>query len=341
MKVIFRCDAGGEFGLGRLARSWALADEFSRSGVEAVFAMHGGEHAFLENAGYEVIDLESSHGADHDRRIAQLAGDAEFVVADSRELGTLDILRLRSMIHPARLALIDDLADRYVSCAAVINPNPSAYLCRYDLPVDCRPILGPTYALIRPDVARLAREPCEPSEIPRVVVCMGAFDKGGLTAAVLEILDGFKEEFSITALMMPSAPTLSDVRRCVEKMSHPVTFEVGHKNVSAVFHGASMAVCAGGTTALELACLGVPAGYLADPGKDEEIAEALAHNGAGVFLGHASELDLDFFVRGVHALLGQRQARASISRTASQLIDGKGAERVVAKLTKYGIITLD
>ena len=37
MKAVFRCDAGGDFGLGRLARSWALADALSRSGAEIVF----------------------------------------------------------------------------------------------------------------------------------------------------------------------------------------------------------------------------------------------------------------------------------------------------------------
>ena len=341
MRVLFRCDAGSAFGLGRLSRCRALAAAFSRAGAKSAFAVFGDDPALLGKNNFEINMLSVPRGPDHVLQVAEAADGAQCVVVDSPEVGTLELTRLRDALSPARLIVLDDHADRYITAAAVVNPNLSAYQCHYDIPSDCKTVLGISYALIRPDVAESAMEFVEPPATPRIVVCMGAYDENGQTARILDILDRIRDDFSITAVIGRNAPTVDAVRKYAATMNHATTVEVAPKEVGRIFSGSTIGVCAGGTTALEFACLGIPAAYLVVSEPHEEPTRVLARNGLGIYMGKAKDVGDDVLTEKLHLLIRHQHARDSMTHNGRSLVDGRGADRVLVKLSKFGIIPIE
>jgi spore coat polysaccharide biosynthesis predicted glycosyltransferase SpsG len=90
---------------------------------------------------------------------------------------------------------------------------------------------------------------------------------------------------------------------------------------------AGMVVCLAGQTALEAACLGVPAVVVAAVDNQRPNARRLEATGAAV------AVDLDGpLTEGIEALAGDRPRRAEMARAARAAVDGFGALRVAAAI---------
>jgi len=341
MKVIFRCDAGKTHGLGRLTRSLALARAFVETGATPVFAVFGESTGLLAASGFKTVRLSEGRGPEHLRTLAELSRGADVVVVDSGLIDSLELVRLNRSVDPAKVIVIDDRGDRYITASAIVNPNISAYRCRYETSFGCKMVLGAPFALVRPDLAESAPNARpEENDVPGIVIAMGAFDAKAQTKRLLRILDQFDEKFSITVVMDRGAPTFADVEDRVRGMKPPTTLEASCARTGDVFAGAALAVCAGGTTALELAALGVPAAYLSETEHDLETNRLLEKNRAGLSLGYYGTTNDEKLARGLAVLLANQPIRDEFSRNGPLLVDGKGAGRVLTKLSKYGVVTL-
>jgi UDP-2,4-diacetamido-2,4,6-trideoxy-beta-L-altropyranose hydrolase len=341
MKAMFRCDAGPDYGLGRLTRCWALADAMARAGVKPVFAVWGGDVSPIADAGYEIVRMSEARGAEHDRQFRKAASEIEMIVIDTAELGAFDIARLQNEISAARFILMDDHGDRYVNAHAVVNPNLSAYLCRYESSMECKTILGLAYALIRPDVLALHDSVNETQPSFRILLALGAYDPKKQVTRLLKILDAMKEDFEIAVMLSEQAPGIAEIKVAAGKAVHPTSMELSHKGYPEALMGASLAVCGGGTTAQELACLGIPTTYLSLYDHADESARIMGKNGLGVYLGKAHAISDGDIALSLEKLIRQESVRASLSRTSRAQVDGKGAERLIEKLTKYGLLSLE
>src|SRR5581483_11389078 len=92
---------------------------------------------------------------------------------------------------------------------------------------------------------------------------------------------------------------------------------------------ADLAVAAGGTTAWELAFMGVPAALLVLADNQRPVVAALAEAGAAEPLnGWGAEA----WARALGLLLRDPGRRAALAARAQALADGRGAERVAAVL---------
>jgi spore coat polysaccharide biosynthesis predicted glycosyltransferase SpsG len=89
-----------------------------------------------------------------------------------------------------------------------------------------------------------------------------------------------------------------------------------------------MVVCLAGQTALEAACLGVPAVVVAAVDNQRPNARHLAATGAAV----AVDLDDGALAEAIAGLAGDRERRVRMARAARAAIDGFGALRVAAAI---------
>src|SRR6266568_5895138 len=91
-----------------------------------------------------------------------------------------------------RILAIDDLADRDHDCHMLLDQNlvegmESRYRGR--LSSTCRPLLGPYYALLRPDFAEQRKSLTGRSgKVDRILVCYGGSDPGNETAKALSAI---------------------------------------------------------------------------------------------------------------------------------------------------------
>jgi spore coat polysaccharide biosynthesis predicted glycosyltransferase SpsG len=98
---------------------------------------------------------------------------------------------------------------------------------------------------------------------------------------------------------------------------------------------ADVAITGAGGTVYELSCLGVPTIVVAITEDQTETARALERSGVAVDLGWHQEMDAMKASRTIAALCEDRERRAALSHRARELVDGRGASRVVDVLSAF------
>lgn len=96
------------------------------------------------------------------------------------------------------------------------------------------------------------------------------------------------------------------------------------------------AVIAYGTTALEAACVGLPAVYVAGTDGHAIGARALAEAGCGVYAGVRGSVRESDVALSLEQLLAAPDRREQMRRAGMELVDGHGARRVAREILEVG-----
>ncbi len=194
--VAFRTDANSCIGMGHLIRCLALARMLEEE-YSIVFLCTSTPDGLLKkfiNDRYPTIALSSLPLPDEATLVARraIARGACLLVLD----GYAFDYEYQKKIHDTgvRIFYIDDLvADRY--CVdLLINQAEGIDSEQYVNECSGKVLLGPRYALLRPEFLKLARHPVRNlGKIRNAFISFGGADPTGLTDRVLEILVGIPE----------------------------------------------------------------------------------------------------------------------------------------------------
>jgi UDP-2,4-diacetamido-2,4,6-trideoxy-beta-L-altropyranose hydrolase len=103
-------------------------------------------------------------------------------------------------------------------------------------------------------------------------------------------------------------------------------------NMAPLMRWADIAISGAGSTCWELAYLGLPAIIIALSRDQQGIARGLAGNEVAVSLGWHANLSEERISEALNSLLSDQGRRRAVSERGRKLVDGRGAERVVAFL---------
>jgi spore coat polysaccharide biosynthesis predicted glycosyltransferase SpsG len=118
---------------------------------------------------------------------------------------------------------------------------------------------------------------------------------------------------------------------------HDVRLEYAVTNMAEKMAWADLAITAGGSTCLELCCVGVPGLVLAVSDNQRRVMEGFAARGLMRSLGWYEALTPARLAEQIDALRADASARAAMVRAQHMVVDGKGTGRVVhALLEAYG-----
>lgn len=356
MRIFFRTDSSAEIGSGHVMRCLTLAGELVNRGAKIVFICRAHPDGLSEWIRSEkkspVIDLPLSpsfrfvRGSDdppcanwlHEdwERDATLTYDAvmtrgggDWLVTDHYALSARWEKRVKGCVK--KTLVIDDLADRPHECEALLdqnyfqNPGP-----RYQglVPETCVKLLGPRYALLRPEFAGVPGRPVR-ERVENVVVFFGAGDPAGLMPRTLRVLKPLAEEFGFTTHALAGA--LSPYRDQVEAVSREVprcVFYRDFADLGGLLKMADLFVGAGGTVTWERAALGVPAVIVAAAANQNPFSEDLAKDGMQTYLGPAATLSDASLSLAIRRLLTDVGMRGRFAAATRALVDGSGARRV-------------
>ena len=242
----------------------------------------------------------------------------------------------RARGNAQRVMVIDDLASDYHDCDLILNQNLfTAPANRYEgrVPVNCRRLVGPRYALLRSEFAQLRRSCTRTySDKVRVLVFMGTGDPDGVTLRVARLLRQMgKLDLQVDVVVGSSNAQGDELRRLCEQ---PGTFHYHRQtpHMAELMARADLAVTGGGTSSWERCCLGLPAVVLAIAENQVEASTELAVRGACLFLGRAREVTDEHLSECIEALATSPARRRAISEAAFGLVDGEGCERVAAEM---------
>jgi UDP-2,4-diacetamido-2,4,6-trideoxy-beta-L-altropyranose hydrolase len=262
----------------------------------------------------------------------------DWLVLDHYRLDARWEKALRPMAR--KIMVIDDLADRPHACDLLLDQNLyRAPGQRYSgkVPAECRQLLGPEFALLRPEFRR-ARETRESraAQIPRarpsrrLFVFFGGSDPGDETSKALAALAHLGPEGADADVVVGSSnPHRHKVEAACAALGG-VRFHCQVGNMAELMAEADVALGAGGTTTWERCCLGLPAlvAVLAD--NQAELADTADESGVAVNLGRGENLRPEDYVRALRALTPER-AQAMETRCRA-LVDGLGCARVATTI---------
>ena len=292
MRVAFRADASLAIGSGHVMRCRALAQALQERGAQV---------EFKDESGINAVD---------------------WLVVDQYSLDAAWESRMRQ--KAAKILVIDDLADRRHDCDVLLDQNwfPDAerrYAGR--VPARCRMLLGPRYALLRPEFSRADKRQRD-GKVHRVLVSMGGMDPGNETSKAIRLLQG--RGVAVDVVVGAANPHREEIaRRCAQA---GFEFHLQPSNMAELMAAADLAIGAGGTTTWERCCLGLPTLQLAIALNQEAPTRALAEAGLVTYAGRSlTEHSLLQALKNTEMLKEQ-------SRRVAELVDGLVAGRVAAAL---------
>lgn len=329
-RVVFRADGGPAIGGGHITRCLALASAFSAGGWKIGFAATAESFKSIPALDTALFENQVMNG-DSTSELAQLVAKwpegCDLLVVDHYGRDAAFEGACRSWAR--RILVIDDLFDRPHDCDVLIDSGAqSSEVYAGRVPSGCSVLTGPDYALVHPAFV-LAREVALPRRdgrsVSRILVSLGQMDPDNATALALDAIELVGFSGAVDVVLGQSAPHLSAIRR---RAKNRISLYVNATNMPALMATSDLAIGAGGVTAFERCCLGLPSVLLELAGNQRQIIASIAAAKAGVNAGLLASLTPSLVVEHLKQLLESSEARREMSISASNLVDGKGINRI-------------
>lgn len=341
MNVAFRVDATDQIGTGHLIRCLTLADALREEGARVRFIsgdLPDDLGRLVLKRGNELVVIGVIHSETEDAtKSIRVLSDCQWdwLVVDHYGLSAVWETAMRQ--STVRIMVIDDLANRAHQCEILLDQNylPEAEV-RYHGKVNpgCRQLLGPRFALLRPEYRyyrEIARS--QSTEVRRVLVFFGGSDPDNLTGLALDVL------------CEPAFRHLQVDIICGRHGSRRLTLEQQAEGRSGtMIHGprphladlmsiADLAIGGGGSTSWERMCLGLRSIVITLAANQEQVANWLSHEGLTRLIGQSGRVTaIDLRESLMHEL--QHGWQLSVTEKGMLLCDGLGTERVVGEMQK-------
>jgi len=275
----------------------------------------------VERLGFDVLRLtEDGAGS---REIMSRIDPAEGpFLLDTYEAQAEDLERLSAAGFC--LAVLNDgkRLDTYAS-DVVIDSAPSASRLPYRGKSGVRLCLGSDYFPLRREFLRVRRDRRIDQTGDRLVVTFGGADTGDQTARVLDLLQILDHPPETTAILGPGYHG-----RAAANGLHTIERDVS--NMATVLARATISVSAAGSTASELAFLGVPTILVALSRDQVPVGRAMADMGAAIYLGSSEAVADTTILDEIMTLFADQGRRARMAEAGQALVDGRGADRIAA-----------
>jgi UDP-2,4-diacetamido-2,4,6-trideoxy-beta-L-altropyranose hydrolase len=354
MNIAIRVDSSLQIGTGHVMRCLTLAEALRTKDALVVFICreHPG-HLCDKIAGkrFEVIRLESgsdnaslqadspalahaswldaSQSVDAEQTIQSLKDNApwDWIIVDHYALDHRWESAMRKVAD--NIMVIDDLADRKHDCDLLLDQNyfqePEK---RYEslLPEHCKTLLGPKYALLRPEF-REARKFCRMrgNGIARILVYFGGNDPDNLTGMALEALsDPDLEQLIVEAVIGPNNQHHEQLEK--QAIIRPGTrLHIQPENFTELMLRADLSIGAGGTTTWERLCLGLPSLVITVAENQEEFSRDLDKDGYITWVGRSQQMSCDVISSGLLSWMSNLDSDGCYK---PEIVDSRGVERV-------------
>jgi UDP-2,4-diacetamido-2,4,6-trideoxy-beta-L-altropyranose hydrolase len=338
--LLIRVDAGTKIGTGHAMRCLALAQAWQDAGGQAIFMMTPGAPMVeerLKSEGIEIIPMLAQPGstddADQTANLAQKVG-ASWLVVDGYQF-TADYQRFVKD-SGLRLLFVDDNghADHYWA-DIVLNQNLHADedLYVYREPYT-RLLLGTRYVLLRREFLTWREWEREIPEVAgRVLVTLGGGDPDNVTLTVIQALQQVRMDgLEVVIVIGGSNPHYEGLQSAVRDSKFPIRLERHVTNMPELMAWADVGISGAGTTAWELAFMGVPSLLLIQADNQQATAEQLDALGVARDLGRGQDFARDILAKEFKSLLKVSAMRAEMARRGQELVDGNGVDRVLERL---------
>jgi len=200
-------------------------------------------------------------------------------------------------------------------------------------------LFGPQYAALAPEFAEVRRRFVIRDTFERLVISMGGSDPNFLSFmaynAAAEI------QGPMTDVVMGAAAPEVNCRRleaAIDETRTTVHHNIGHGELADLFSNADGCIVSGGITMFEAATVGLPTIVISQNQRQLRNARRLASNGTVVNAGLFSQTSVGEIASILLDWRSSREARAELSRRASETVDGAGIDRICASISRLPLV---
>jgi UDP-2,4-diacetamido-2,4,6-trideoxy-beta-L-altropyranose hydrolase len=343
LRVIFRTDASPILGYGHLMRCRSLAHALKELGMSCV--MVGPKLSDRTDADAGVFEqwLEQSQWLGESDDASQLVALANqyggaVLVLDDYRVG----LAYQKVILEAGLKWLqfDGRAEGSLWADWVVNASPAARPADYARLLQkpgARALLGPQYAVLRPEFSGVTPRRHEKSQVTKVLVTFGGGDDRGAILFVLKaLLPATAATIQFQVMTGGNNPRNPEIKEWIDSHAAPrVRLHVSPAQVAALFSVCDLAVMAGGTTTYEAAFCGLPMLILTLAANQEPQSQGWQDKGAAVYLGRFKEVSGEGLISHFSKLSGSQELREKMSKCGQHEVDGQGAEKIASMLARH------
>jgi UDP-2,4-diacetamido-2,4,6-trideoxy-beta-L-altropyranose hydrolase len=350
MKVVFRVDASVRMGIGHLMRCLTLAESLRERGAQLRFVCRehtGNLITLLQQKAMPVVVLpapainDATSGEDYaawlgatqaedaEQTIAALNGEKpDWLVVDHYGLDVEWEQRVRP--HASKLMVIDDLANRSHDSDVLLDQNYSTEgEQRYAGLVGdaCKLLVGPRYALLRPEYAAYRKTLRERNgHVRRVLVFFGGTDQQNVTGMALEALSHAELRHLEVDVVIGANNSHREslVKKAAERAQ--TTIYGSRPHLADLMMQADLAIGAGGATTWERLCLGLPSLVVSIAENQVPSCVALHYSRLIDYLGYQDKVDATGAFNEIVHMIGNPGRLVEMSLAGQALVDGCGAD---------------
>ncbi|MCL4723014.1 MAG: UDP-2,4-diacetamido-2,4,6-trideoxy-beta-L-altropyranose hydrolase [Anaerolineae bacterium] len=336
LRVGIRADASVTVGSGHVMRCLALANGLRAAGGDTYFIcrdLPGHLGVEIIKQGYPVhllptpSDENGGTGWHEDATRSQAIADEmpslDWLVVDHYELDVRWEAAMRA--SAARIMVIDDLANRRHDCDVLLDQNYYEGMeARYDglVPVGCRKLLGPGFALLRPEFRQERnRLRVRDGSIRRILVCFGGADPHNLTAKALEAISRVVPPEIPVDVVVGAANPHNEMLAAACRHQPCVKLHIQANNMAELTAAADLGIGAGGATTWERCLLGLPALTVVVADNQERTTHDLSKYGAIRYLGRAESVSVNDIADAIVWAKSFPAEMKAMSLRAMQLMD--------------------
>jgi spore coat polysaccharide biosynthesis predicted glycosyltransferase SpsG len=168
-----------------------------------------------------------------------------------------------------------------------------------------------------------------------ILITQGGADTYGFIPKIAGALSGIEKDCRIDIVIGPAFKHHQKLKEAIDKSKRNYNIIYNATNMGELMQRSDMAVTAGGNTLFELACVGVPSIVICGEEFEEETAEAMEKYGFTENLGFGGRVSPERIAERVKLLMADKNRRAEMSRRGQEIIDGRGAERIIKLIKEY------
>lgn len=339
-QLLIRADANTQIGSGHVMRCLALAQAWQDEGGDVLFITTNSSPTMIERVkteGFDLASLTAMPGSAEDAvQTVKIAHKEKttFIIVDGYHFDANYQRVIKE--NNLNLMLIDDYAHASQYYAdIVLNQNIYAHEGMYKQREDhTKLLLGTPYALLRREFRKWRGWKREiPDVARRILITMGGGDPENVTLKVLQAFQNVEvDDLDVIVIAGVSNHHIESLKSAIKSSKFPIRLEIDTTRMAELIAWADIVISAAGSTCWELAFMGLPAIVMILTENQKYIAIGLDESGTLINLGWEHDASFDRISNLLSELISDDSNRRLMSCKGRELVDGKGAERVVKAL---------
>lgn len=330
-RILLKTEGGRDLGIGHVLRSLTLADRLDARGLGPVgfwsndspqvterirrsrFPLLGtGDQGLVER-----LDELDPSGLliDQDSMVGPIARPARRAVPGVW-MGALDCFEMELDVLDLVVNLFNHAQD---------HPRPVDSSVRY--------MEGVEYAILRETFRPLRDVPLGSNLVEDLLVSFGGSDPSNNTERVLRSLpERALDGATVHVVVGPWFDDLTTIEQLSAKCPLDVELHDDPEGLERLMATADLAISGSGTTALELAYLGIPSLLLAQTDAERRFAMHLDDRGIARLVGRGAHTPVEGLQEQIRVLVHDDDLRRTLSEGAREAVDGRGADRIAREI---------